>query len=347
MKNVLATLLAVTVCATAVGQSQKDSEPEVCHTILDLRVQARVDYERTWTEGAVVDDHTGFKGKYLFLRADGTILPGLDYSLRQRLNKKITSSGAFDATDWVYLQWTTGRWTLAGGKEVIYIGGFEYDRAPMDLYGVSLFWMNIPCFGFGVSGGYNITKNDVLTAQITQSPFYHEAGNNSYAYNLLWTGTHGLWSTRWSANMCEYAAGKYISYLALGNRFTAGPWQLELDLMNRAAAHQAFLFKDVSLMSELAFCPTDRWRMHLKYTYDNNHSGNDADLTVYDGTELSMLGGGVEFYPLRKCKYALRLHANYYYSWGRNTNTADIMQRNTSYAAVGLTWDMSLLNLKK
>ncbi len=39
----------------------------------------------------------------------------------------------------------------------------------------------------------------------------------------------------------EYADGRYISYLALGNRFSFGKWALELDLMNRAAAHRHFI----------------------------------------------------------------------------------------------------------
>ncbi len=50
-------------------------------------------------------------------------------------------------------------------------------------------------------------------------------------------------------------------------------------------------------MAELAFKPSDRWRVHAKYTYDVNHADNGADLIVAQGTELSMAGAGVEFYP--------------------------------------------------
>lgn len=50
-----------------------------------------------------------------------------------------------------------------------------------------------------------------------------------YAYNLMWNGRHGFFEAIWSANLLEYAPDRYISYLALGNRFSFGKVALELD----------------------------------------------------------------------------------------------------------------------
>ncbi len=100
-------------------------------------------------------------------------------------------------------------------------------------------------------------------------------------------------------------------------------------------------------MTELGWSPNSRWRVHGKYTYDVNRTRTSADLTVLPGTELNMAGGGLEFYPLLKNKTWLRLHAACYYSWGKNTNTADVMQNKSVFFCAGLTWDMNIFNIKR
>ncbi len=343
----LKSYLAVCVAsAFAAVPAYADSGRDV-QDILRLDVEARVDWQLTGYDGSTDNSNTGFKARYLVIRADGQIVPGLTYSWRQRLNKAHSDQSFFDATDWVYLNWSVGRWNFQAGKEVVAIGGWEYDRAPIDLYGCSVFWNNIPCYDLGISAGYRITNSDMLTAQVVQSPFFTSGNRNMYAYNLLWSGTHGFFSALYSANLIEYEKGKYINYIALGNKFSFGRFALELDYMNRAASGQTFLFRDCSVMGELSYSPDDRWRIHAKMTYDVNRSGTAADFTVTDGTELTMAGAGVEYYPLRKNRHTLRLHANCYYSWGRNVNLADVMQNKTLFVSAGLTWDMNLLNIAR
>ena len=74
---------------------------------------------------------------------------------------------------------------------------------------------------------------------------------------------------------------------------------------------------------------------------------SDADLLVLPGTELKMVGGGAEFYPFSKSLGTLRFHANAYYSWGRNANSADVMQNKTCIFDLGVKWDMNLLSFKR
>lgn len=315
--------------------------------LLRLDVSARIDWQLTRYSGHTDNSNTGFEGKYLMLRADGEIIPGLSYSWRQRLNKMHSDGNFFDATDWLYVNYAVDKWNFEAGKEIVAIGGWEYDRAPINLYGTSIFWNNIPCYQLGVTAGYKVAESDQLFVQATQSPFFTRQNRNLYGYSLRWNGSHSFYNAIWSANMMEYAEGKYINYLSLGNRFDFGKWRIEADYMNRAAAHQAFLFKDCSVIGELSFAPNERWRIHAKMTYDVNHSGREADLTVLDGTELTMAGGGVEFYPLLKNRTSLRLHATAYYSWGTNANSGDVMQNKTFLGNIGITWDMNLLNIKR
>lgn len=334
------------LAATFFSPTAKADEPG--QSVFRLDGLARVDWQQTAYDGHTDDSRTGFRGKYIMLRADGQIAPGLTYSWRQRLNSTLATAAFFDATDWIYLNYAVKGWNLQAGKEVVAIGGFEYDRHPADLYATSLFWNNVYCYQLGVSVGYHVTRNDLLTLQAVQSPYRTLCGNNNtYGYSLMWNGSHGCHEAIWSANMMEYAKGRYINYLTLGNRFTFGPVTAELDFMNRYARGQAFLLKDITFIGDLAWNISERWKIHAKYTYDRNKSGTDKDLYVLDGTNLNMAGGGVEFYPLLKNRTSLRLHATAYYSWGRNTNVDDMMQSRTLYADLGVTWTMNFLNIRK
>lgn len=337
--------LAATSCAFA---EPADSVAESKSELLNLNFRARADWQGDWHGSAMDNDASGFKGEYLMMRLDGEIIPGLTYSWRQRFNKNVTDGHFFDATDWININYAVKGWHFSAGKQVVAIGGWEYDRNPVDLYGCSVFWQNIPCYQFGISASYDLTPHDNLLFQVSQSMWHAPGMRNIYSYNLLWTGHHGPLTTLWSANLAEYAKGRYISYLALGNRVDMGPLCLELDLMNRAAAHQTFFFRDCSVMGELAYkTPDERWRLHAKITYDVNKTHTNADLTVLPGTELTMAGGGVEFFPLKKKRTLLRLHAGCYYSWGRNTNESDLMQSKTTLLSVGVTWDMNILKLHR
>lgn len=339
-----AILAASTLSASA---AETESATADAQSIATLRVEARLDYQRDWLDGNTVSSNSGFEGKFINIRLDGNITDNLSYSWRHRFNRHVKDGNFFDATDWVYLQWNTGRWTLAGGKQVVAIGGWEYDRAPIDLYSCSVFWNNIPCYEIGASAAYNFSSSDKLLFQFCESPFFTTDNRNMYGYSLYWSGNHGFFSPLWSVNLFEYAPGHYINYIALGNKFTVGKASLELDFLNRAGSHQTFLFRDCSVMGELSYKPTDRWRIHAKMTYDVNHTNSSADLLVLPGTELKMLGGGVEFYPFAKSLGTLRLHANAYYSWGRNANSADVMQNKTCIVDFGVKWDMNLLSIKR
>lgn len=323
------------------------AEETATDPLVKLQAEVRLDYQHDWLDGHTVKDNTGFEGKYINFRLDGNITDGLSYSWRQRLNKPHKDASFFDATDWVYLNYDFGRWSVAGGKQVVAIGGWEYDRAPIDLYGCSVFWNNVPCYQIGGSVSFRPSAADRLTFQLCESPFYTPENRDMYAYNLMWNGRHGIFEAIWSANLLEYAPDRYISYLALGNRFSFGKVALELDLMNRAAARQTFFLRDMSVMGELAYAPTAKWKVFGKMTYDVNRTHSDADLCVSPGTEMKMAGAGVEFFPLADGRHTLRLHANLFYSWGSNGNTADVMQIRTMLVDFGVKWNMNILSLRR
>lgn len=344
-KIAVALTLAVTPLAFAqttdnINESQRD--------LLDLNIRARADWQGDWHGSAMDNANSGFEGKYLMMRLDGEIIPGLTYSWRQRFNKSIFDGNFFDATDWVNINYAYRGWHFSAGKQAVAVGGWEYDRNPVDLYATSVFWQNLPCFQFGASVSYDLTPTDNLLFQVNQSMWHTSSMRNMYGYSLMWTGHHGPVTLMWSANLDEYVKNRYISYICLGNKVDFGPMCLELDFVNRAASHQTFFFRDCTVIGELSYrTPDKHWRIHAKMTYDVNKTDSPADMVVLPGTELTMAGGGVEYFPLNRKRSSLRLHAACYYAWGHNTNTADIMQSETTFLSVGVTWDMNIVKLLK
>ena len=327
-------------------------------SLLNFRVEARGDYQHEYIQGATNDDATGFKGKFLNLRIDGNISEEFSYSYRQRLNKNHSDASFFDATDWVYLNWKKNNFDISAGKLVVAIGGYEYDIAPIDLYFCSEWWYNVPCYQLGVSAGYSFNEGkDKFLAQICESPFRGDVavvdadGNvvmkkqkDMYAYNFMWMGSHGWFNTLYSVNMMEYLPGKYVNYISLGNRFKFGKFTIDVDLMNRAASGQTFLFSDVSAITTIAWRPTEKLNLFAKASYDVNNSGVEKDFIVSPGAEVTRVGAGVEYYPLKDGRNDVRLHAVGSFTFGNDT-PATALRDNNTYLSVGVTWKMDLFSI--
>lgn len=304
----------------------------------NLEVQTRFDF---YGDAAGDDVTPAFGGKYLNLYLAGNLGDKLGYSIRQRFNKAVVSGAYWDATDWAWVDWAFNDvFSVNAGKQVVAIGGFEYDRAPINLYQCSEYWNNIACYQFGASASARLGTHDKLTFQLCQSP-NRTAADGLFAYNLIWYGDHGPWSTIYSVNMIESLPGEFISYVALGNRLEFGPCAIEADWMNRAAAGQKSFFSDFSVMAEFSVRPADNLNLFLKYSYDANEE-TALDFCVLPGTSITSVGGGLEFYPLRGSR-ALRLHAQGYGTYGSNGNPQGVLSDGHVVLDCGLTFYLDLL----
>lgn len=343
MNRLIYTAVLGAMSLTAIAQSTGEAETLPS---LKLKAETRVDFNQQWDDSELIDSESGFKAKYLNLIMSGDLNNHFSYSWKQRLDKAALKSNFFEATPWVYLTYhPTENLEFSAGKQVVCIGGYEYDRSPINVYFASEFWHNISCYQLGVSGAY-VTPTDRFTAQINQSPFHTSGNSNMYAYNLEWRGHHGIWQTIWSVNLVEATPGRYINYIALGNTFTISDFSLELDVMNRASRHSTFMLRDCSLMADAGYNVTHWLRPFAKYTYDVNHQ-NTADLCVLPGTEINTAGAGVEVWPLRKNNMDVRLHADMCYSWGHNSGPMQAMTDKRLWLNVGIKWSMILCDVKK
>lgn len=308
---------------------------------LDLLLEVRTSFTHEAPEGG--DPFTGLRGEYLNLRLEGSIAPALTYHFRQRLNKFDNAAGdLFNATDWVYLTWRpTLRTALSAGKQPVAIGGYEVDCTPVDDYFYSVFVQHLACYQFALSASRTSASGDhTLTAQWCNSPF-GRMGDGLFAYNLMWSGRMGSFTTLWSANLLEYGQGRRIAFLSLGTAFERGPLRLEFDLMERALPHRLLRMRDITCIGRVYCTLHERVRLLFKCGYDRNgeppSETPDAGRCVAPGTDRFFYGGGVELFPRRGSR-DLRLHA----LCADANGTVDGLDRPMRYVSVGLLWRVKL-----
>ena len=309
----------------------------------ELSVNVRSSFE--YNHHSINDeDHKGFNGEHFNINMQGHITDNITYRIRQRFHKDmVKGNNFFNATDFLYIDWKINEhWSLNFGRQEIFIGGYEYDYAPIDVYFYGDFCNVLPeCYGFAGSVAYNFNEHQQLVFQVSNSPFY--GGNsNMLSYNLAWFGNIApWWRTIWSVNESEYANGEFENMIALGNRIGTDNVYLEADFINRYRKD----YKNFLL---------DNWGFVAKFNYTYNNfnffvkGGYDKDkyrflLHVGDNKfEYKHIGGGVEYFPLKDNKN-VRLHAVYHYT---QENLADVPNETKKYThnvLIGATWKINVI----
>lgn len=338
MKKHLAVLCGIVAFLLGAPMATAQENPRV-----NLRLEARGDVMGEAIGTNVQAGNTGFRGSQLNLRLNGNINDSWSYAYRQRMGKPNGNASYFDAVDHINLTYTTGAWAFTGGKQTVAVGGYEYDRAPIDFYFGSEYWYNMACYQWGVSAKHSLgtESNDVLVLQVAQSPF-RSVSPSLLGCNVLWSGNYGWIDILHSVNVMEYAKRKYVGFVALGHQFNMNELTLQFDWMSRTDVANLSLFNDFSVMAELAWAATNKLNVFGKVTYDKNKD-NVVDYCVLPGTELTRVGAGVEYFPIKDSR-DVRLHGSYSYAWGQNGNPAGTVWNNQSLVSLGVTWKMSILN---
>lgn len=330
------------ILSASIAMAQKNAPTRIS-------VEARGDYQNMAIRDTQIKSENGFRGNIINFILNGDISPKFSYAYRQRLSGINKSTSFFDATDWIKLTYKANKnFSITGGKQVVYVGGFEFDTAPIDCFFLSEFPYHFACYQWGANVGYQFShSDDLLMAQVCQSPFrgiYQSMSREQadmYAYNLIWYGHHRLFHSIWSFNLLEYAPGRFINYISLGNKFNIGKHLvLDLDLMHRADIHDIELGTDFSIVSQLSYMPIEPLKLFAKASYDYNES-NTADYCVLPGTGIKRIGIGFEYLPLKNND--IRIHGYYSYGMGTNANLAGFVKDDMSVLNFGLTWRIKVL----
>ena len=305
-----------------------------------LILETRVDEQYVAVDGQTNGAASGFMGKFLNFKMAGNLSDELSYSWRQRINKPQTDGSLFNATDWIYLTYHKDNWNLSAGKQVVAIGGYEYDRAPIDIYFASEYWQHIACYQFGMSAAYTFGEGaDNLTFQVCQSPLGNRS-DNLMAYNLMWCGSHGSWKTIYSLNLMQSTPDKLVNYISLGNRFGFADVVVELDFRNRSMVDEITLFKNFSVVADVNWSVNEKINLFGKVSYDQNDTDLVTDSCVLPGSKLTRLGGGFEYFPVDGNRN-IRFHAVADYVMGESIVSA--LAPNSMMFSLGLTWRLNLL----
>jgi hypothetical protein len=327
--TLLLCVLSLSVCLQAQNNGKK----------FRFSFDARMDWDADASTQKNEDFASSFNGKSFNLNVSGELNDKFSYRFRQRLIKSADNnfSQIFKATDLLYLDYKINKaFALRTGKQAVAIGGWEYDRAPIDLYYMSAFSYNIGCYQMAVMANwYSENGKHNIGFQISNSPFTNKAMQTLYAYNLIWYGDMGLWKTIYSVNRVEYAKQQYINYVALGNKFEFNPFVLEVDYTDRFSFKQDNPMKDYTLIGNIIYNVCDKLNVYCKAGIDQNKAQeqdiNPAlyyDQYIQPGSSYKFWGLGAEFYPIKSSKN-VRLHCY----WWRNTNN---LQHN--YFNIGLSW---------
>ena len=244
-------------------------------------------------------------GESLNLNMWGHLTPSVTYRFRQRFTKPLyDSTNPLNATDWLLITWNISpRWSVNAGKMPTLVGGFEWDYAPVDLYFVSDFANSIAqCYALGGTLMYNVAPGQQLQLQATRS-LLSDGPSNILGASFGWYGSFApWWKTIWAYTFMDDPYRHRMGYLALGNRFEAGPAALELDFMYRKSLLGG-MGPDLSVTALLSW-KVGKCQLIAKGGYDYNDSSNvdgngvPYDLTVAPGTRYAFAGGGVEYFPL-------------------------------------------------
>lgn len=317
-------LLSMAASAQRYKHQQK-IKPTPVKTIEKMSVDGRFGYDYYVWDGMTSNDNTGFKGKYLSFSLSGHIVDNLSYEYRQRLDN-IGTEKFFDATELLNIKWgITKAIHLTAGKQLVAMGGFDYNTEPIDRYFTTEFLNQFSPYQFGVAFDFNLGKRDNIMIQGTNTPLKYTTSNHLYAGSLKWTGRHGFYTALWSVNMSQFklpitSEKKWMNYVALGNKFNITPGiYIYVDAMNRMMIDDMKFLDDYSVSAELSAELGKGIRIHGKYTRDVNIDTKMDACVVYD-TKLSTAFGGIEYKPLKHDAGDLTIFANGLYSWGENDN---------------------------
>ena len=320
--------------------------------LVSLAGYAQDEFNRLKIDSEVRVDHLsgdGFTGNSLNLSVQGRISDDLTFHIKHRFNKANSLNRYFSATDWAYLDYRVDdNWNFSAGKQVVALGGMEYNTAPVDMYFSSMWWAYMPCYEFGVSGSYTFaSKNDILTLQVCQSP-YASLDDQKYAVNFHSVNRHGWYHGNHSFSVMQTVPDRWYAILATGNEFRFGNTAVQADATLRYADDHCDPLSDFTLGCQLTQTFSDEFSAFVKASYDSNGSLSDWDPVIGLDTDVWSAGLGVECYP-SKYNRNIRLHAVYYHRSGDyyliGGDSSATVTFDQDVLNVGITWWFNFFNL--
>jgi hypothetical protein len=221
------------------------------------------------------------------------------YQLHLPLKGEGFNEGNF--LDWAYLTFAPGDLSFTLGKQMLLVGGWEFDDYDFDVnpFNASLFWNSFTCYQWGLTAAWDLSESSTLSLQAACSPL-----NDALSYAAQWDGTYGPYSMKWSALAYPYSRGCnriLNTVFCLGNRLELGDVTLTLDYFNRCGDPNCLVpdIKGHTVNGSVLFAASDEWELGCKvsYNYADDMTPYDMLLTKFEGESFLMAGATATWSP--------------------------------------------------
>ena len=313
---------------------------------VDLHMRAA--FHANFPSAVTGEDEAAFRFDHVMIGIYGNITEKLSYKYLQRLNKgtkAFETENLSGTIDYAYIRYQIDpRFAVTAGRQALFVGGFEYNEYPIDVYDYSGVTNNITCYLTGVNLFYAPRSNQEIGIQVVNNragsveeafgripedverpwaPLYYSlAWNSHYADNRL--------QLRCAATAGELMKGKWVFMISGGQQVDIGKFSAFLDILYHRSAidHLGVIRRMVTdgegnawdgiaesveyltLVSEVNYRFLPRWNIHLKGFYDRASAYKKKDI-FEEGNYLSSWGyqGGIEFFPMADRNMHLFLNA--------------------------------------
>ena len=211
--------------------------------------------------------------------------------------------------DWAYLSYDFGNISISLGKDIMFIGGLEFDAYDFEVHPqlASSLWNNCSCYQWGGKISYmDESETTQISARISSSPYtVRPFESGILSAGLEWRGEYGPLSNVWSV-LAVGDGERYHLVASLGQKYTAGDFSVELDWTNCCGTDGEIydiLCPGNTLVGKLGYTPSETTELILSCGYENNRAEPLADASFIE----EYLFGGLAFHwsPIEN----LRLHA--------------------------------------
>lgn len=233
------------------------------------------------------------------------------------LYKSTWMSDSSTWVDFLYVDYKINdNWSVRAGKDVIAVGGFEYDDWDWDVdYDLaSYYWLNNAAYQWGVSGAWtNNAENTTFRLQAVSSPYsYNNDGvarpwyKGIGSYYFQHDGSYGIMNTRNAIGFVH--AGENVGFLHTSLGFQVGlldeALTLGTDVMNEYGVN-AYVNAFQNLYTA-KYEPSEKWEILGKFGWQ---CMSFKEIVGGSANEFNYFGGvSAAYFPLRD-KKDLRIQA--------------------------------------
>ena len=304
MKKLVVLAASILLCTLAQAQGADDSG-----TSAGITIVPRVDVNPVFYNGKY--DEVTLGNSSLYSLFEGNISENLSFSVCNHwlsdepkyLYKNTWRADDVNWCDWAYLEYAAGNFLITAGKQVMTIGGFEFEDYDFDVHPDMMtgLWNNFQCYQWGGKVGWMDDEETTgLFLQATSSP-YGEKPFDKMAYSMQFQGNYGSLSLLYSTNLIQNWDNDYEWMFSLGHSLEVENWTINLDLSNKVGNFYNILLNGVTAFTTAKCDLSDKWEILGRVGYEKSTD----KVLPYDHWTV---GAAAHWFPLRNSK-DLRVHA--------------------------------------